>query len=420
MTRIQRCLLAALPVSIVETLSWFGTFTFINAYVVGKLAYSDVDWTGLTLWFTGGIIIWQLVMTRVSAGIGRRPVVMSGMLLSSLCFAAIGYTENAIALRGLMFCLGLMHVSFIGVWLPMVAEEGGARPGRALALNQLAFTGISVPALVLGGRLITWLDHDLTFLLCAVLSFLCLAAFYLITRPFGAGKSVDAVDLLSMKRTDLAALTAGPFIWILLAGVCMEPFGFHTANHLFPNLARKEFGFSEQAIIAVVASVRLSGLISLYGLASRIDHGTPPRYYGLGLAAAGSAVVLMGLSGSGLFLVIGYVLFYLGQGMVWGANSASVNAGVDPRLRDSAFALMNIFMMVAVFGTGIVHNRLLTAGLSLRMLFVLCGVLAVCGGITLSSRFRRGIRLPQSTDSPGSTCGGGFEVAEAANGKTFR
>jgi len=93
-------------------------------------------------------------------------------------------------------------------------------------------------------------------------------------------------------------------------------------------------------------------------------------------------VMLGGVGGTGA-LVAGYVVLYVAYGLVWGSNVASVNASIQPRLRDTAFAIMNLLMMASVFIVGSVHNRMVAAGLSFRTVFMVCGSIGAIGGVML-------------------------------------
>jgi len=402
MSSLRILLLAAFPISIVWTFSWFGVFTFVNAYVARDLGRSNEAWTQLTLCFMGGVVFWQILVTEISARIGRRTTIMFAMGVTALLYVAVGFVTSQAALGALLAIAGIMPAVAVVVWLPMAAEAGGDRPGRALALSQVISHGLGALALVAGGYLLSIGGFRTMFLVVGAACLASMVAFYVITLPPRNHSPGHIVSLFSLTRSDVAGLARGMFPWVLLLGVCIEPFNFHTANQLFPNLARDIHGLSEQKISAVVGLMRLPGLLSLFLLAHWIDRLIPSACYGVGLISAGLALRFMGGAGAEHSLILGYGLFYLGHGMVWGSNTASVNACGRPHLRDSAFAIMSVSMVTCVFGVGLVHNRLLDRGYSLPAVFRTCGAIAAVGGVMLILRSLAGRRGTPTDGTQGS------------------
>jgi predicted MFS family arabinose efflux permease len=266
----------------------------------------------------------------------------------------------------------------------MVASIGGNMPGRALAVNQIVASVTTALTMLLGGRLIGDDKYDMIFPVCGLLSAACALLFFVITKRIKDADGERVVSIFRLRREDVRGLLASSFPVIIVLGVFAEPLGFHAINQLFPNLARDVHGMSEFRISAVVALGRLPALASLFILAHYIDRLVPGIYYGLGIAIAGIAVVLMGSAGSVPVLLCGYILFYVGQGTVWGSNSAAVNSVVQARLRDSAYAVMSVCMYGSVFAIGSLHNMMIRHEYSLAMVFKACGMAAVASGAALA------------------------------------
>lgn len=377
---------ASLPVAVAYTLSWFGVFTFVNAYVVKGLGHANADWTELTLWFIGGTIFWQLLATEISMRIGRRGTVLLAMLCCALSFGLAGFTESLGVLAALLFLMAFMPASFTTAWLPMVADAGGRKPGKAMGISLFASNLAGAATLIAGGRMIGGGDYRSSFAACAVACSVCAFAFLLLTPGAGRGKPERTLSLLRMSKADAVELMKGSFVWILLAGICVEPFNFHTANQLFPNICRDTQGMGEGTISCIVALGRLPAIATLLVVAHIVDRMAPSRLYGIGIIIGGAGVVSMGCSGSALALVAGYVVFYLGQGVSWASNSASVNASVKTRLRDPAFAVMSVAMTASALGVGTLQHWLLSSGVDLPRVFVICGIAACLGGAMLLLR----------------------------------
>lgn len=383
MRRLCALVLTAFPVSLVGTLSWFGVFTFVNAYLTTGLGYTAETWTAVTLWFTGGMIVWPLLCTEISARIGRRKTVVLGMLAVSLFYFLIACTSNLIAIRLLLAMIALLQGTNSIAWLPMVAEYGRDYPGRAFAVMQLVGGAVATATLLFGGMLLAKTHYHDAFLYFGAVCALCTLAFWFSSRAMEAEVRCAVVSLRQVSRADLLRLFTGPFVILLLLGICMEPFNYHTANQLYPNLARDVYHLSNKHISMVVALGRLPAIVTLFVIAHVIDRLNVVRCYGAGLCATGVCIVAMGLAQGHGLLIAGFFAYYLCHGSVWGTNLAAINRVVSSRLRDSAFALMSVIMTCAVFVVGIVHNRLLAAGVSLPHVFTYCGAVAFVAGLCL-------------------------------------
>jgi len=381
--RLSWLAIIALPVAIVNTLAWFGIFTFVNAYLTTQLGYSNEAWTATTLWLIGGMVVWPPLCTEFSARIGRRYTAMLGLASVVLFYLAIAYTANVWLIRVLLAMVALVQGTNSIGWLPMVAEYGGTHPGRAFAIVQIVGGAFAAVTLFWGGMLLAGAHYHQAFLAFGLVSAVCTAAFWLCSHRMESGTPPEVVSLRCVTKADLLSLVTGPFIMIILAGICIEPFNYHTVNQLYPNLTKDLFHLGNGQISTVVALGRLPGVISLFVIGHIVDRLNVVRCYGIGLATTGVVVLSMGMvPGSGL-LIAAFFVYYLCHGSVWSTNLAAVNSTVTPRLRDSAFAIMSVTMTVAIFLVGIIHNRLLAAGLPLHIVFTCCGSVAVIGGIGL-------------------------------------
>ncbi|MHB9130349.1 MAG: MFS transporter [Armatimonadota bacterium] len=396
-------IITAIPVSLVGTMAWFGVFTFVNGYLVKQLGYSNADWTASTLWFVGGVIGWQVLCTEISARIGRRATVTLAMAMVALGYLGLMCTSNPLLINGLLVLMGFIVAATPAAWLPLVIEVEHERPGRALAAVQLTAAAWSSIALVSGGYLVTALGYRNTFLTFIVASLLCAAAFHWCARTFREEHHAQVISLRCVSKADLRSLLAGPFLIVLLLGVCMEPFNYHSVNQLFPNIARDIHAFNEQHISLVVALGRLPAILSLFVLAYFIDRINPLRVYGTGLMLAGISVVGFGLAPTAGWLVAAYFAYYLSHGSVWGSNTASVNAVTPNRLRDAAFAIMSIISLSFVLVVGVIHNRLLSAGVTLPHVFLWCGLIAAVAGVTLLAYSFSAHAGQRSARTPGTT-----------------
>jgi len=397
---LARIALASMPVAMAYTLSWFGVFTFVNGYLVNGLDFSNEEWTSVMLWYTGSMVVWPFFCSEFSSLLGRRLTVALALALAGVLFGGFYFFHHR-ALICLMLSLMALVVAVVSsVYMPMVAGAGGAKPGRALATFNIVNTLTGATALIGGGYLAAHLGYRQAFCWFALACVICAVLFFLLTARFENAPEVKAVSVRGLSRADITALLTGPFLVIVLCGLSMEAFNYLTVNQLWPNLARDRFGTGERAISTMVALGRLPALITLTVLAQFIDRVNALRFYGFSFLYVAACVLAMGLAPADWMLKLAYFAYFMGMGCVWGSNSPALNASVSPRLRDSAFALMMVPSQLALFLVGIVHNRMLAAGLSLPELFRWCGTIAALGGgvVLIVYSFTR--RIPRATAEP--------------------
>jgi MFS family permease len=134
MRRLSLLIAACIPVSLAGTLSWFGAYTFVNAYVIKGLGRSNQDWTVATLWYSAGMIGWYLVCTEISSHIGRRRTVTLGLAATAAGYVGLALLPTIHAVGPILAVMGLTTGANAVAWTPLVAEVGGDRPGRSLGV----------------------------------------------------------------------------------------------------------------------------------------------------------------------------------------------------------------------------------------------------------------------------------------------
>ncbi|HEY3288602.1 MAG TPA: MFS transporter [Anaerolineae bacterium] len=383
MRRFTTLLTATLPVSFVGIATWFGLYTFVNGFLIQQLGYSNEQWTEVTLWFIGAMVIWQIACTDIAARLGRRHTVTLSLIAGAAFYIGLASTTDPWVIRVLMALAGFTQAVGLVTWQPLIAELGRERPGRALAVNQLMNAAVSAVTLIAGGQIIAKVSYQSAFVMIGVTCSGCAVMFHIVSRRFAADQT-EVVSLLRILRTRLALrnLATGSFI-VLCIGLCLEPFNYLTVNQLLPNLARDAHRLLDSDISTIVALGRLPALLSLLVLTALIDRMNALRAYGAGIAIVGLCVVGMGLAGDVPTMVGIFLLYFFIQGTVWGSSASAVNASVEAPMRDSAFAITSILLSIALFGAGFVHNRMLGAGLTIAQVFTFSGVIPVAAGTVL-------------------------------------
>ncbi len=398
MKRLATLISASLPVSFVGIATWFGLYTFVNGFLVNGLGYSNEQWTEVTLWFIGSMVAWQLVCTDIAARLGRRNTVTISLVAGAAFYIGMTLTSDGLVIRALMMLAGFTQAVALVTWQPLIAELGRDKPGRALVINQLVNAGVSALTLIIGGRIIASASYQSAFIVIGVMCAVCAVIFHLVSREFSASQT-EVVSLLRIVRTRVSAgrLATGSFI-VLCVGLCLEPFNYLTVNQLLPNLARDAHQLLDSDISTFIALGRLPALLSLFVLSAIIDRVDALKAYGAGIALVGLCVVGMGLSPDVNSLIGIFLLYFLIQGTVWGSSASAVNASVEPAMRDSAFAITSILLSIALFGVGFVHNRMLSAGLTVAQVFTFAGVIPVFtgAGLVIYSLRRKQVKMAPS------------------------
>lgn len=376
-------LCAAIPVTLVVAMSWFGVYTFINSYYTRGLGKSNAEWTALTLWFNGSMMLWPFVCIRLVAWVGHRRLTSLAIAACAVLYSLTAFATTTFELSVIVALMAIVPSVLVVAWIPMVIEAGRGRPGRAIAVYTFLSTIVGAAALVGGGSILGCAGYRTLFLAVGVAVAICAAGFHVLSARLPSPPPLARTGRLAIPRSDLWQFARGPVAFLMIGGICMEPFNFHAANQLFPNLAHDMHGLSAGTISTIVALGRLPALISLLVLARIVDEVRVTTYYGIGLLFAGVCVFLLGSVGGVGLLVAAFCGYYIFHGIVWGTDVAAVNAAVEPRQREYVMALMTSISTGATFAAGVFHNRLLVAGLPLSSVIHFSGAIGALAGLVM-------------------------------------
>lgn len=309
------------------------------------------------------------------------------MFITGCVYFSIPFIRSPALLGPLLALIGMLHAMYFTVWFPFVASVGHAAPGQALAGTQLLFNISSLLVIFAGAPFLKENEFGKLLFACGFCIVVSAVSFFLLSAKLSEG-TVRVVSIWRLKRSDFRALLRAPFLWLLFAGALFEPFGFHTANQLFPNLARECHAVHENSIAIIVSFSRIPALFLLLLLARYIDRLNAHRVYGCGLFLGGAGVLCLGSAPNTIILIAAFTLYYIGQGIVWGSNSTAVNRAVSQQYKDAAFACMGLVLTTAILLVGLVHHLLVAAGVSLPRVFLICGTFGILSGTTLILRCR--------------------------------
>lgn len=372
-----------IPVAFCGTITWFGVFTMVNAYLTKGLHYTDEEWAGAILWLTGGIVFWLLSIGFVTTKIGRRQTLALSMALSGACFGVIAMTGQIRVIAPMLGLMAIVQSATSIIFLTLITRHTGAGPGRAIAVFQWITTALTIVSLIVGGYLMEWAYFRATFLGISALVLISACVFYRASRALAIHDHEPVVGFLSLNAADRWLFLKAPFLPVILLGICGETWYFVMINQLFRNLAKEHFDLSESAIGWIVALGRLPSLLSLYLLTHRADHVNVRLVYGVGIIAGSVCSIGVGWAPTAWMMVIAYSIYYVGQGLVWGVNVTTVASAVPMRLRESAQGLLVIVQMGTAMLVGAVQHAMLAAGMQLRWIYTTCALVGLACGIGL-------------------------------------
>lgn len=411
-------LAATTPVAFISSVTWYGAFTFVNAYMIRGLGASNADWTRATLAMSGGMFLWYILTTEMSALLGRRRTATLGAAIASCTYLVLPFAREVWMVSVLLALMGFGTAGYLVAWLPYVTHVGGDRPARALAVASISFNLVSAITIFALGPALQQARFRMAFSWIGGICVACVVVFYFLARHLetlmaATGRSGeehehpgDPLSFLKLHWRDVRELLHSAFPIVLLLGICAAPFAFHTSNQLFPNLARDIYHLNEDSIARLVAMGRLPAMLMLFLMSPVIDRLNLVRFYGIALFTDGLLLAAIALSPGTILASGAYLLFYLSHGLVWAFALPAINVCVRPRLRDSAFALTAMFEITGVFSAGLLHNRMLERGAGLPSVFIVCGIIVgVSGLLLLAYSFSHHARFNGQKEGTGKDAG---------------
>ena len=401
MNRLTWLIVVTLPLAVVTALSWFGVYTFVNAYLIRGLGWTNEDWTVATLFLTCGMFLWYPLCTEISSRLGRRHTVTLSLIGPTVSYTVLVLFPHPWAIHASMALMGSTLAAYLVAWVPFSAEVVRNRPKQAMAMVAWTLNLVSAITLVIGGRIIVTENYRAMFLGIGAVNVVCLAAFHLLARHVERMIQADSttvdtplspsngLSLRQLSLKDLSEMARSAMPMVILFGICAAPFSFQSTNALFPNLVRDIHRMDENTIATLVGLGRIPTLITLLGLSYFLDRWNTTRWYGIGLLLDGAAIVAIAFAPGPWSAGGGYLVFYFFHGVVWAAALPAISDCVRPQLRDSAFAITLIAELAAIVFVNLAHNRLLAAGVALPNVFTLCGLVTAAASVVLIAHSSR-------------------------------
>jgi predicted MFS family arabinose efflux permease len=346
-----------------------------------RFGFSELMITVIFATYAAGVIGALLLFGHLSDLIGRRPVLLPGVVLSAL--SAIAFlAANGLALLLLGRILsGLSAGIFTGTATATLVDL--ARPerrGRATLVATLVNMGGLGCGPLLAGLLASWGGSPLRLTFWVDLALLVPAAIgiWAMAEPVGARER----PRLRPQSLKVPVQTRPVFIRAALASFAgFAVLGFTTA--VSPAFLAQEVGVRSPAIVGlVVMAVFAASTCGQLALERVPEWVALPA--GCCALIAGMAVLALGLALSSLaLLVLGGVLAGFGQGLSFRAGLAAVNGsapeGQRAEVASSFFVVSYVAISLPVIGEGVLAQAigLRPAGLTFAALVAMISSVAV-------------------------------------------
>ena len=353
--------------------------TPLYALYRARFGLSELTITVIFATYAAGVIAALLFLGRLSDQIGRRPVLLAGLILSALS-AVTFLAADGLALLILGRILsGLSAGIFTGTATAALVDLATSqRRARATLVAAIATMGGLGCGPLLAGALSEWAGSPLRLTFWADLALLVPAAIGIWAMP----EPVAAVRRSSLRPQPLAvpAEMRASFVPAALAGFAgFAVLGLFSA--LAPAFLDQEIGVTNRAVVGLVvfavfaASTIGQAMLPLVPAGLAMPAGCLALVAGMGLLALGLALPAL------VPLVLGGVIAGLGQGLTFRAGLTTVNASAPPEQRaeiaSSFFVVMYLAISVPVVGEGVLAQAVSLRAAGLAFAAVVAGLSAV-------------------------------------------
>ncbi len=349
-----------------------------------RFGFSELMITVIFATYAAGVIAALLLFGRLSDEIGRRPVLLAGLLCSALSAVAFLLAQGLGPLLTGRLLSGLSAGIFTGTATATIVDFAAReRRDQATLIATMANMGGLGCGPLLAGALSQWFGAPLRLTFWVDLALLLPAAALVWSMPEPVARTRARMQLRPQRLHVPAGLRA-TFIRASLAGFAgFAVLGLFTA--VSPAFLGGPLGVHSRVIIGlVVFAVFAASTVGQLALERVPEHLALSG--GCGILIAGMALLALGLATSSLApLIAGGVIAGLGQGLSFRAGLASLNARSPEEHRaevaSSFFVVAYLAISLPVIGEGLLAQAsgLKTAGL------IFAAVVAALAAIVLAS-----------------------------------
>jgi MFS family permease len=361
----------------------FGTTLPTPLYVLyqAKLHFSALMVTIIFAVYAGGVLAALLLFGRASDEVGRRRVLLAGLLCSALAAVAFLLAQGLALLFVGRLLSGLSAGIFTGTATAGLVDLAGERRAQQATLVGTAVNmlGLGVGPLV-AGALAQFAPLPLRVPFWVDLGLVVAAAAAIVAIP----ETVDVAERprLHLSRPEVPPALRATFIRAATAGFAgFAMLGLFTA--VVPSFLGKLLGDPSHVLSgAVVFSVFAASAAGQVVLAPRfgsraLPSGCAGLIAGMGLLAGGLAAKQLGL------IVAGALVAGLGQGLSFRAGLQALNTEAPPERRGSVassfFLVCYVAISLPVIGEGVAETALglQTAGIAFSIAVIAVAAVAL-------------------------------------------
>jgi MFS family permease len=352
-----------------------------------RFGFSELMITVIFAAYAAGVIASLVLLGRLSDQIGRRRVLLPGLVLSALSAVAFLLADGLTLLLVGRILSGLSAGIFTGTATAALMDVAPpSRRGRATLVATIANMGGLGAGPLLAGLLAQWAGSPLQLAFYVDLALVVVASIGIWAMP-------EPVAARSRPRLRPQALTVPREMRATFMNAALAGFAGYAVLGLFtavaPAFLAEEFGVTSSAVVGLVVFAVFAGsMIGQAMLPLVPDAVAMPA--GCVALIAGMAFVALGLALPAMApLVLGGVIAGFGHGLSFRAGLAAVNAEAPAELRgetaSSFFVVMYVAISLPVIGVGLLAQvtGLRSAGL------IFAAAVAVLAGVALVLLWRQ-------------------------------
>jgi MFS family permease len=344
-----------------------------------RFGFSELMVTVIFAVYAAGVIASLVLFGRLSDQIGRRRLLLPGLLFSALSAVSFLSTGGVALLLVGRVLSGLSAGIFTGTataTLIDLAPPGGR--GRATLVAAMANMGALGSGALLAGVLSQWVGSPLRIVFWVDLGLLVAAAIGIWAMPEPVARKSH--PRLRPQALEVPREMRSTFTQSAIAGFAgFAVLGLFTA--VAPAFLGQELGVSSRAIIGLVVfavfAASAAGQLILEFIPERaaIPAGAGALIAGMGFLAVGLA------ASSATLLVLGGLIAGFGQGLSFRAGLAAVNerspAAERGGVASSFFVVMYVAISVPVIGVGVLAQAVGLRAAGLTFAALVAGLSAV-------------------------------------------
>ncbi|WP_241505905.1 MFS transporter [Parahaliea mediterranea] len=298
----------------------------------------------------------QIPLGWLSDRIGRRPVIVGGLLLFALGSLVAGMAES---LPGVILGRALQGAGAIaGTVMALVADQTrDEQRTKAMAIVGASIGLAFTLALVIGPLVAAWGGLSAVFYLTVALALGGIAVVLFVVPTSAPAREHNEVGA---RGNLILRSLADPELLRLNAGVFILHFTLMAAFLVIPGVLEGALAMARESHWQVYLAVVLLSLLGVVPLMRWAERGARPRAaFAVGLMLLSLALSLLVAPPRGLLVWLGLWLFFIGFNYLEATLPSLVSKAVSPRGRGTALGLYSTCQFLGAFAGGAAGGVLL-------------------------------------------------------------